>query len=128
MPSPSLISVIAGLAVTIGFILMFASGGYKHVRVWRAIASLILAGPLAASTYMLLGVRLAHRYGEPRFYSWPVGGGDYKVHDSVIAWSLLFWIAVWWLLLFAASNLLPKDSTADQRRRTQVQKSNVKSA
>jgi hypothetical protein len=109
MPSPSLISTIAGLAVTLGFILMFASGGYKRVRVWRGIASLILAAPLAGFTYMILGIKLAHHYGEPRFYSWPFGGAAYKTSDAVVWWSMAFWTAVWCTILFAGSNLLPKE-------------------
>jgi hypothetical protein len=113
---PSLISVIVGLLVTVGFIILFASGGYKHVRVWRAIGSVLLAIPGASFTYMMIGFKLAHRYGEPRFYSWPIGGGTYKTNGMVIVLSLLFWVAVWSGVLFAASNLLPKELTADKRR------------
>jgi hypothetical protein len=109
---PSLISVIVGLLVTVGFIILFASGGYKHVRLWRAIGSLLLAIPAAAFTYMMLGIKLAHRYGEPRFYSWPVGGGAYKTNDTVIVLSLVFWVLVWSVLLFSLSNLLPVDKSA----------------
>jgi hypothetical protein len=126
--TPSLISTIAGLAVTMGFILMFASGGYKHVRVWRGIASLILAMPLAGFTYMILGIKLAHHYGEPRFYSWPIGGGAYKTSDAVVWWSMAFWTLAWFAVLFGASHLLPRESAADKRRRTQIQVSKSKSA
>jgi lysylphosphatidylglycerol synthetase-like protein (DUF2156 family) len=128
MPNPSLISTIAGLAVTLGFILMFASGSYKHVRVWRGVASLILAMPLAGFTYMILGIKLAHHYGEPRFYSWPFGGGAYKTSDAVVWWSMAFWTFVWFAVLFATSHLLPRDSAADKRRQAQIQRSKTKSA
>jgi hypothetical protein len=104
---PSLASVIVGFFVTVGFIILFASGGYKHVRIWRAIGSVLLAIPAAALTYLILGIKLAHHYGEPRFYSWPIGGGAYKTNDTVIALSLLFWVVVWGGVLFGASNLLP---------------------
>jgi hypothetical protein len=106
---PSLISVIVGLFVTVGFIILFSSGGYQHVRLWRAIGSVVLAVPAAAFTYMMVGIKIAHRYGEPRFYSWPIGGGAYKTNDTVIVLSLLFWMLVWSGILFAASNLLPKE-------------------
>jgi hypothetical protein len=109
---PSLISVIVGLIVTVGFIILFASGGYKHVRLWRAIASVLLAIPAAAFTYMMLGIKIAHHYGEPRFYSWPIGGGAYKTNETVIVLSLVFWVLVWSVLLFSLSNLLPVDKTA----------------
>jgi hypothetical protein len=104
---PSLISVIVGLIVTVGFIILFASGSYKHVRLWRAIASVLLAIPAAALTYMILGIKIAHHYGEPRFYSWPIGGGAYKTNDTVIVLSLVFWLIVWSAILFTTSNLLP---------------------
>jgi hypothetical protein len=113
---PSLISVIVGLFVTVGFIILFASGGYKHVRIWRAIGSLVLAIPAAAFTYLILGIKIAHHYGEPRFYSWPIGGGAYKTSDTVIVLSLLFWVLVWSVLLFIASSMLPKHSPADLPR------------
>jgi hypothetical protein len=106
---PSLISVIAGLLVTVGFIILFASGGYKHVLLWRGIASVLLAVPAAAFTYMIVGIKIAHHYGEPRFYSWPIGGGAYKTNDAVIVLSLVFWVVVWSVLLFLLSNLLPVD-------------------
>jgi hypothetical protein len=108
---PGLLSVIVGLFVTVGFIILFASGGYKHVRIWRAIGSVLLAIPAAALTYLILGIKIAHRYGEPRFYSWPIGGEAYKTNDTVIALSLLFWVVVWGIILFSASNLLPKQTT-----------------
>jgi hypothetical protein len=108
---PSLISVIIGLFVTVGFIILFASSGYKRVRLWRGIGSVLLAIPAAAFTYMILGIKIAHHYGEPRFYSWPIGGGAYKTNDTVIVLSLLFWVVVWGVVLFGASNLLPKQST-----------------
>jgi hypothetical protein len=111
---PSLISIIAGFCATFGFILIFASAKFQHYRIWRAIGSLLLGIPLAVLSYMYLGIKLAPHYGEPRFYSWPVGGGDYKVHDSVIVWSLLFWLAVWFVLLFAVSNLLPVERMAQR--------------
>ena len=100
----------------VGFILMFASGGYKHARVWRGIASLILAMPLAGFTYMILGIKLAHHYGEPRFYSWPFGGGAYKTSDAVVWWSMAFWTALWFGILFASSNLIPRERTSHQKR------------
>jgi hypothetical protein len=104
---PSLISVIVGLFVTIGFIILFASGGYKRFRLWRAIGSVLLAAPAASFTYLILGVKLAHHYGEPRFYSWPIGGGAYKTNDTVIVLSLVFWVLVWSGIFFGASNLIP---------------------
>src|SRR4051794_28375556 len=107
---PSLISVIVGLIVTVGFIILFASGGYKRVRLWRAIGSVLLAIPASAFTYMILGVKIAHHYGEPRFYSWPIGGGAYKTNDTVIVLSLLFWVVVWSAVMFGASNLLPVEN------------------
>ena len=113
---PSLISVIVGLFVTVGFIILFASGGYKRVRLWRAIGSVILAVPTAIFTYIILGIKIAHRYGEPRFYSWPIGGGAYKTNDTVIGWSLLFWVVVWSAVLFGASALLPVDNEMAARR------------
>src|SRR5690348_1558111 len=113
---PSLISVIVGLFVTVGFIILFASGGYKRVRLWRAIGSVILAVPAAAFTYLILGIKIAHHYGEPRFYSWPIGGGAYKTNQTVITLSLVFWVLVWSGILFAASNLLPRERAADSRR------------
>ncbi len=110
---PSLLSVIVGLFVTVGFIILFASGGYKRVRLWRAIGSVILSVPAAIFTYMILGIKLAPHYGEPRFYSWPIGGGAYKTNDAVIGWSLLFWVVVWSAVLFGASHLLPVDKQAN---------------
>ena len=108
---PSLISVIVGLFVTVGFIILFASGGYKRVRLWRGIASVILSVPAAIFTYIILGIKLAPHYGEPRFYSWPIGGGAYKTNDTVIALSLVFWVVAWGILLFAVSNLLPVEKS-----------------
>jgi hypothetical protein len=112
---PSLISVIVGLFVTVGFIILFASGGYKRVRLWRAIGSVILAVPAAAFTYVILGAKIAHHYGEPRFYSWPIGGGAYKTNDTVIVLSLVFWVLVWSGILFAASNLIQTENKARSR-------------
>lgn len=113
---PSLISVIVGLFVTVGFIILFASGGYKRVRLWRAIGSVMLAIPASAFTYMILGIKIARHYGEPRFYSWPIGGGAYKTNDTVIVLSLLFWVVVWSGVLFGTSNLLPVDKEMASRR------------
>ncbi len=113
---PSLISVIVGLFVTVGFIILFASGGYKRVRLWRAIGSVILSVPAAIFTYIILGIKLAPHYGEPRFYSWPIGGGAYKTNDTVIALSLLFWVVMWSAVLFGASNVLPVDKDMAARR------------
>ncbi len=104
---PSLLSVIVGLLVTVGFIVIVASGQYKHVRVWRAVGSVMLAIPAAALTFLMLGIKLARVHGLSRFYSWPIGGGI--VSDNAVGWSLGFWVACWFVVLFAASNLLPKE-------------------
>jgi hypothetical protein len=113
---PGFASILVGLCVTIGFILIFASGQHQHVRLWRGIGSVFLSIPAAALTYLMLGVRLAHRYGEARFYSWPIGGGAYRSNHTVIAMSLLFWLLVWSAVLFGASNLLPVDKEKTTRR------------
>lgn len=111
----ALLPILIGACVTVGFILLFASGQYKRVRLWRAIGSLLLALPAASLTYMFLGIRLARVHGLSRFYSWPVGGA--AISDGNIGVSLLFWVAVWFVVLFAASNLLPVDKRAIHRRR-----------
>jgi hypothetical protein len=94
----------------LGFIMIFASRSYKRVRLWRAIGSVMLAIPAAAMTYLFLGIRLARAHGLSRFYSWPVGGG--VVSDNAVGWSLAFWVAVWSVVLFAVSNLLPTEQPA----------------
>jgi hypothetical protein len=117
---PGLLPIIVGVCVTLGFILIFASGQYRRPSIWRAIGSLLLSIPAAALTFLFLGIRLAHSHGLSRFYSWPFGGAE--ISDRNLGWSLLFWIAAWFVVLFAASNLLPVDSDAVHRRRAQANK------
>jgi hypothetical protein len=102
---PGLLSILVGLCVTVGVILLFASGNYRNPRLWRGIASLLLAIPAASLTYLMLGIRLARTHGLSRFYSWPLGGAN--ISDTKITLSAAFWVIVWFVLIFALSNLLP---------------------
>lgn len=110
---PGLLSILVGAGVTIGFILIIASRNYKRPRIWRAIGSFLLAIPAAALTYLWLGMRLARAHGLSRFYSWPFGGA--AISDTNITLSAAFWVLLWFVLIFAASNLLPKDSVVARR-------------
>src|SRR5262249_50226042 len=94
-----------------GFILIFASRQYKRPRVWRGIGSMLLAIPAASLTYLFVGVQLARRHGLSRFYSWPFGGANIG-HDGPLIASGLFWIILWFIVLFAVSNLLPLENSA----------------
>ena len=118
---PGLLPILVGVGVTLGFILIFASGQYRRPSLWRAIGSLLLSIPAAALSLLFVGIRLAHSHGLSRFYSWPIGGAEISDHN--IGLSLLCWIAAWFLVLFAASNLLPVDHDAVHRRRAQAKKS-----
>ena len=124
---PGFLSILVGLCVTLGFILIFASAQYKNPRLWRGFGSLLLAIPAASLTYLFVGVQLARRHGLSRFYSWPFGGANIG-HDLPLIASGIFWIAVWFLLLFAASNLLPLDPDAQKRRAARAQRNHIKSA
>jgi len=117
---PGLLPIIVGVFVTAGFILIFASGQYRRPSIWRAIGSFLLSIPAAALTFLFLGIRLARTHNLSRFYSWPIGGGDISDHN--LGWSLLFWIVTWFVLLFAASNLVPVNPDAVHRRRAQANK------
>jgi hypothetical protein len=123
---PGFLSILVGLCVTLGFILIFASRQYKRPRVWRGIGSFLLSIPAAALTYLMLGIHLARTHNLSRFYSWPFGGENIGNDGPLIA-SALFWIVVWFVVLFAASNLIPLDPDA-QRRRTAQTKDHLKSA
>jgi hypothetical protein len=102
---PGFLSILVGLCVTVGVILLFASSNYKRPRLWRGIGSFLLAVPAAAMTYLMLGIRLARSHGLSRFYSWPFGGAN--ISDTNITLSAALWVVVWFVLLFAVSNLLP---------------------
>src|SRR4051812_4845356 len=110
---PGLLSILVGVGVTIGFILIIASRNYKRPRIWRAIGSFLLAIPASALTYLWLGIRLARTHGLSRFYSWPFGGPN--ISDTNITLSAAFWVSLWFVLIFSASNLLPKDTVAARR-------------
>ena len=107
---PGFLSILVGLCVTLGFILIFASAQYKKPRVWRGIGSAMLAIPAASLTYLFVGVQLARRHGVSRFYNWPFGGAN--ISDAYIGLSATFWVLVWFVLLFAVSNLLPVNKSA----------------
>jgi hypothetical protein len=110
---PGLLSILVGLGVTIGFILIIASRNYKRPRIWRAIGSFLLAIPASALTYLWLGIRLARTHGLSRFYSWPIGGA--AISDTNITLSVVFWVLIWFVLIFVASNLLPRDTVIAKR-------------
>ena len=112
---PGFLAIVVGACATFGFILIFASSNYTHVRVWRGIGSFLLGFPLGVITYLWLGIHLARTHNLSRFYSWPFGGENIARDGPLVA-SGLFWIAVWALSLFGASNLIPKSSNADRRR------------
>ena len=106
---PGLLAIVVGACATFGFILIFASSNYTHVRVWRGIGSFLLGFPLGVITYLWLGIRLARVHHLSRFYSWPFGGENIGRDGPLVA-SGLFWVGVWTLLLFAVSNLIPTKS------------------
>jgi hypothetical protein len=112
---PGFLAILVGLCATVGFILIFAASNYTNVRLWRGIGSFLLGFPLGMLTYGWLGIRLARVHHASRFYSWPFGG-EHIARDGPLIASGLVWVAVWFVLLFAISNLLPKTSNADQRR------------
>jgi len=112
---PGFLAILVGVCATIGFILIFAASNYTHVRVWRGIGSFFLAFPLGLLTYGWLGIRLARVHHLSRFYSWPLGGSNI-VYDPALIASGLFWVAAWFVVLFAASNLLPRQSARSPQR------------
>lgn len=112
---PGFLAILIGICATIGFILIFAASNYARVRLLRGIGSFLLGFPLGVITYGWLGIRLARLHHLSRFYSWPFGG-EHIARDGPLIVSGLFWIAVWFLVLFAASNLLPNQSATARRR------------
>ncbi len=108
---PGFLAIIVGVCATAGFILIFAASNYTHVRLWRGIGSFLLGFPLGVITYLWLGIRLARVHHLSRFYSWPFGGENIA-RDAPLVASGLFWVAVWALLLFVVSNLLPTKKPA----------------
>jgi hypothetical protein len=113
---PGFLSIFVGLCVTVGVILLFASGNYKRPKLWRGIGSFLLAVPAAAMTYLMLGIRLARTHGLSRFYSWPLGGAN--ISDTNITLSAAFWVIVWFFVLFGISNLFPVRDSPHRGRQT----------
>jgi hypothetical protein len=111
---PGFLSILVGICVTVGVILLFASRNYPRPKLWRGIGSFLLAIPAAALTYLMLGIRLARTHGLSRFYSWPFGGAN--ISDTNIELSAAFWVLVWFVLLFVISNLFPAQNS---RRRSE---------
>lgn len=108
------LSILVGLCVTAGVILLFASANYRKPRLWRGIASFLLAIPVASMTYLFLGIRLARAHGLSRFYSWPFGGA--AISDGNIGLSAAFWMLVWFVFLFFLFSIFRKASSVDKRR------------
>ena len=110
-----LLAILIGACATVGFILIYAAAKYKRVRLWRAIGSLLLGFPLGLLTYGWLGIHLARTHNLSRFYSWPFGG-EHIARDGPLVASALLWVAVWAILLFAVSKLIPVDKTARRQQ------------
>ena len=115
MPTPGLITILIGLGVSAGFLILLSAGRYKHASLWRWIGSLLIAFPAAVLSYLVVGIKLAPRFGEPRFYSFPIGGGAYKTNDAVIGWSLVCWTLAWAAVFYIFSALLHKYTAAERR-------------
>jgi hypothetical protein len=109
---PGLLAILIGACATVGFILILAASRYRSPRLWRGIGSFLLSLPLGLFTYGWLGIHLARTHNLSRFYSWPFGG-ERIGRDGPLVASGLFWMAVWFVGLFMASNLLKKKSAAD---------------
>jgi hypothetical protein len=109
---PGLLAILIGAFATVGFILIFAASRYHNPRLWRGIGSFLLGLPLGLLTYGWLGIHLARKHNLSRFYSWPFGG-ERIARDGPLIASGLFWIVVWFVVLFVASNLLKKNAAAD---------------
>ena len=105
---PGLISVVAGIAVAFGFILLLSSGKHQSFRVLRAVGSVLIGIPVGVLTYGWFGILLGRTpAGFTRFYSFPVGGHNYarvNIYSSIAIWSV-FWIAA----IFIASHWIPTE-------------------